>query len=93
MGSPESIRCSSPWSPLARNCFCGNKFVSSWVVLEFDLGLVGLRSVTVPEANRKAKLIWSTGNGEGDLLLLLLLHERCSPDILRSEIATDGYCC
>lgn len=75
MGSPESMLCSSPWSPLTRNCFCGNRFVSSWVVLEFDLGLLRLRSVTMPEANRNANLIWSTGNGKGTLLLLLVITD------------------
>lgn len=78
MGSPESVLCSFPRSPLARNCFCGNKFVSSWVVLDFDLGLLGLRSATMPEAHINTKLIWSTGNG-GDTLLLLEMMSWHSP--------------
>lgn len=69
--------------------------VFSWVVLEFDLGLLRLRFVTMPEPNRNAELMWSTDNGEDTLLLLLLdcLHERCSSDILHSKFARDSDCC
>jgi len=56
------------------------------------MGLLMLRSVTMPEMNRNGKLIWRTGNGEGTLLPLLLLHERHPPDVLYSEIAMDSYC-
>lgn len=92
MCSPETMLCYFPWSPFGKNGFCGNKSVSNWVVLEFHLGLLKLRSVTVPEVSRNAKLICSTGSGESTLLLLLPLHGNCLSSVLHSKIAMDSYC-